>query len=299
MRSTSCETPRAAFRSVSACSKRCPSTPSTTSPYIWMSRRYESSAKRGLPVDAASPSTATSFRPRLRIDVHHPRHRDRRARADRDEERVALVAEALARPLLERRDVLVDLVVEPLGDLAAAGHVGAARVGRDREPGRHGNAELRHLGEADPLSAEELATAARVLVEVVDVAHLRGESTLAPRLVRRYTHGRRDQDLLRRSVGIDALGAPRSPSFHGGMSVHRVLVFGAVAAASACVAASLAGSAAPQGQATITVHGRDQELYVRALAAHGPCRLDRSVRRPEPRTTAPHDSPSLESARVS
>ena len=33
------ESPRAAFRSVSACSKRCPSTPSTTSPYIWISRR--------------------------------------------------------------------------------------------------------------------------------------------------------------------------------------------------------------------------------------------------------------------
>ena len=53
----------------------------------------------------------------------------------------------------------------------------ATRLGRDREPVRHRDAELRHLGEADPLPAEELATAARVLAEVEDVAHLRGEST--------------------------------------------------------------------------------------------------------------------------
>jgi hypothetical protein len=53
--------------SVSDCSKRCPSTPSTTSPYIWISRRYESYAKRSLPVVFASPATASSLRPRLRI----------------------------------------------------------------------------------------------------------------------------------------------------------------------------------------------------------------------------------------
>ena len=42
--------------------------------------------------------------------VHHPGHRDRGARADGDEQRVALVAEALARVLLERAHVLGDLV---------------------------------------------------------------------------------------------------------------------------------------------------------------------------------------------
>ena len=65
----------------------------------------------------------------------------------------------------------VDLAVEAVGDLAAAGHVGAARVGRDGEACRDRDPELRHLDEPDPLSAEELATASRVLVEVVDVAH--------------------------------------------------------------------------------------------------------------------------------
>ncbi len=103
--------------------------------------------------------------------VHHPGHRDRGAGAHGHEERVVRVAEALAGSLLERRDVLVDLAVQTVGDLAAAGHVGAARVGRDGEACRDRDPELRHLDEPDPLSAEKLAIPSRVLVEVVDVAH--------------------------------------------------------------------------------------------------------------------------------
>jgi adenylate kinase family enzyme len=41
--------------------------PPTVSPYIWISRRYESKAKRAFPVRSASPFTATSPRPTLRI----------------------------------------------------------------------------------------------------------------------------------------------------------------------------------------------------------------------------------------
>ena len=44
--------------------------------------------------------------------VHHPRHRDGRARAHGDEQRVVGRAEALAGPLLEPAHVLVDLVLE-------------------------------------------------------------------------------------------------------------------------------------------------------------------------------------------
>ena len=50
-----------------------------------------------------------------------------------------MVAEALAGLLLEPRDVLGDLGLEAVGQLAR-GHVGAAGVGRDREAGRHGQA---------------------------------------------------------------------------------------------------------------------------------------------------------------
>ena len=50
------------------------------------------------------------------------------------------------------------------------GHERAAGVGRDREAGGNGDAELRHLGEADPLAAEQVAAALGGLVEAVDVA---------------------------------------------------------------------------------------------------------------------------------
>ena len=66
----------------------------------------------------------------------------------------------------------------PSGTLPLRGHVGAARVRRDREPGRDRDPELGHLRKADALAAEELAPAPGVLVEVEDVAHLREESTL-------------------------------------------------------------------------------------------------------------------------
>jgi hypothetical protein len=42
-------------------------TPSTTSEYIWMKRRYESYAKRALPLWRASATTVRSFSPRFRI----------------------------------------------------------------------------------------------------------------------------------------------------------------------------------------------------------------------------------------
>ncbi len=73
--------------------------------------------------------------------------------------------------------MLVDLLVEPLGHLPPAVEVGPTCVRGDREPVGDGDAELRHLGKTDPLSAQKLATAARVLAEVEDVAHLREEST--------------------------------------------------------------------------------------------------------------------------
>ena len=116
--------------------------------------------------------------------VHHPGHRDRRARADGDEQRVGGVAEALSRLFLEPRDVLRNLVVEAV-DLAARGHEGAAGVGRDREAGRDGDPELRHLCEPDPLAAEQLPAALGGLVEGVDVAGHAGADVLICRQLSR------------------------------------------------------------------------------------------------------------------
>ena len=112
--------------------------------------------------------------------VHHPRHRDRRPRADGDEQRLAWVAEALADALLEPLDVDEHLVEQPVRERAAARHRVAARLGRDREPGRHGQAELRHLGEPDPLPAQQRPPSGRGLVEVVDVPHGDCSFTQAP-----------------------------------------------------------------------------------------------------------------------
>ena len=108
--------------------------------------------------------------PEVEDRVHHPGHRDGRARTHRDEQRIVARAEPLAGPLLEPAHVLVDLLLEPVGQLAAGSHGGAARVGRDREPGRDRHAHQRHLGEADALAAEEIAAAGDWLLEVVDVA---------------------------------------------------------------------------------------------------------------------------------
>jgi hypothetical protein len=118
--------------------------------------------------------------PEVEDRVHHPRHRDRGARAHRDEQRVVGRAEALAGPLLEPAHVLLDLVAEARGQVALR-HVGPARVGRDREPGRDGYAHQCHLGEPDSLAAEELAPTRSLFAKVVDVApgHRRRNLSLA------------------------------------------------------------------------------------------------------------------------
>src|SRR5439155_2486936 len=115
-------------------------------------------------------------KPYVQDRVHHPRHRDRRARAHGYEQRVARIAEALAGPLLERLNVVLDLVLEPGGELVVRLHVRPARLGGDREPGRDRHPELRHLGESHSLSAEELTPAFGRLVEVVDIAHRDAQS---------------------------------------------------------------------------------------------------------------------------
>ena len=60
----------------------------------------------------------------------------RAPRAHRDEQRVVRVAEPLAGLLLEPRERLGDLLVEPVGLARPALHVGDARLGRDREARR-------------------------------------------------------------------------------------------------------------------------------------------------------------------
>ena len=123
------------------------------------------------------PGRGLVVQPEVEDRVHHPRHRHRGARPHGDEQRVVARAEALAGRLLEPAHVLVHFLGQPVGQLAG-GHERATRVGGDREARRHRDAHQRHLGEPDPLAAEQFASAGGVLVEVVDErGHLAAEPT--------------------------------------------------------------------------------------------------------------------------
>ena len=120
----------------------------------------ESCAKRALPVVRARPSTASSFRPRLRIvsiipgiETAAPERTDTSSGSSGSPKR--LPARSSSRAMCSAISSS-----SPSGRPPVA-HVRAAGVGRDREARRHGNAELRHLGEPDALAAEQLAAARR------------------------------------------------------------------------------------------------------------------------------------------
>ena len=100
--------------------------------------------------------------------VHHAGHRELRAGADRDEQRVVGVAEGLAHRLLEAREVLADLVGH-LGRRTAAREVGAARLGGDDEAGRHREPDVGHLGEVRALAAEQVLHVSVAFAEVVHI----------------------------------------------------------------------------------------------------------------------------------
>ena len=103
--------------------------------------------------------------------VHHSRHRERRAGANGDEQRVGVVPEPLAHLPLERLEGDGDLVHQAVGEVIAAGHVRLARLGGDRESRRNGEAEVRHLGEVGALAAEQVLLVLAALLEGVDVLH--------------------------------------------------------------------------------------------------------------------------------
>jgi len=101
--------------------------------------------------------------------VHHARHRERRPRADADQQWVARVAEPAPHLLLQRAQVPGDLVEHPVGELPARGPVGVACLAGDGEPVGHGQPHVGHLGEVGPLPAEQLLHVPVALFEVVHV----------------------------------------------------------------------------------------------------------------------------------
>jgi hypothetical protein len=100
--------------------------------------------------------------------LHHPRHRDGRARADRDEKGVVRVAEALPGGLLEALEMPRELFREACRELAAVLDVLDTGRGRDGEACRDRNPDRRHLRKARPLAPEELTAEVSAFREVVD-----------------------------------------------------------------------------------------------------------------------------------
>ena len=90
--------------------------------------------------------------------VHHPRHRELGARADAT--RAAGWRDCRS-PCPSRCSTSLTaaehVVPQTVGQLLARGEVVVARLGRDREAGRHRQAGVGHLGEARALATEQVA----------------------------------------------------------------------------------------------------------------------------------------------
>ena len=188
--STSCVHAPLLLQRLSSPSKRCAVDPvddlavHLDQPPVRVVGEARVAGRRGEPLDRLVVQAEVEDR------VHHPRHRDRGARADRDEQRVGRVAEALAGALLEPRDVLVDLVVEALGHLAAAAMYARQASVVIVKPAGTGTPSAVISARPIALAAEELAPAPELLVEAVDVAHgaiLCTGDTLARLAVKAFT----------------------------------------------------------------------------------------------------------------
>ncbi len=100
--------------------------------------------------------------------VHHPRHRELRARPHRDQQRVVRLPQALAHHLLKGAQVRADLIAQRRG-FPAMRKILATGLGRDRKAGRNGKPHGRHLGEIGTLATEKIF---QVLVSLVEVVHI-------------------------------------------------------------------------------------------------------------------------------
>ena len=103
--------------------------------------------------------------------VHHPRHRELRAGADGDQERVGRVAEAAADRLFHFAQVGAHVFPETGRGLAVVLVVVLAGLCGDGETGGDGKVKARHLGEVGAFATQELAHLGAALREPVDVLH--------------------------------------------------------------------------------------------------------------------------------
>ena len=141
------------------------------------------------------PDHRTVVQADVQDGLHHSGHRELRPRPDRDEQGVLGGAEGLAHGLLEGDEVLVHLRGQLRGEGSGV-EVGAARLGADDEPGRHGQAHPGHLRKVRALTAEQIL---EILVPLGERIHVLRHIVL-PETVRRRARsvpGRRRQPLNR------------------------------------------------------------------------------------------------------
>ena len=101
--------------------------------------------------------------PEIEHRVHHARHRRARSRAYRDEQRIFAVAEFLPGDAADLRKRSFDLRLQILRiGFAVLVEIGAD-LGGDGEAGRHRKSEMRHVGKARALAAEQIAHARATL----------------------------------------------------------------------------------------------------------------------------------------
>ena len=119
--------------------------------------------------------------------VHHPGHRELRARAHRYEQRVVGRPELRASGLFEPCEVVVDLAIDVGRDPGLLPVIDVADLGRNREPGRHRQSGVGHLGETRAFAPEQilhLAASIRLAIaEEIHVLHstLQGRPHRCPR----------------------------------------------------------------------------------------------------------------------
>ena len=85
--------------------------------------------------------------------VHHPGHRDRCARAHRDQQRIGGIAEVLAHGLLDMVQRRRDIAAQLLREVRPTREIFKAFLGRDGETRGNRQADARHFGEVRPLAA--------------------------------------------------------------------------------------------------------------------------------------------------
>ena len=95
--------------------------------------------------------------------VHHPRHRELRARTDRDEQWALGSPKLLSRHLFDPGHRLENLRPDVVGDLLSGPIVGGTGFGRHGEARRHRQSRAGHLGQPCPFPTEQVLHRARSL----------------------------------------------------------------------------------------------------------------------------------------